>query len=82
MTALQGWIVIGLLVLIMLGIVGLGAEIYKTCRTYGGTSRLLCHPSSPSFDGPRGREAAIRQRRYCSCLLRSSSSSFFKSVSN
>ena len=27
MTALQGWIVIGLLVLIMLGIVGLGAEI-------------------------------------------------------
>jgi hypothetical protein len=27
MTALQGWIVIGLLVLIMLGIVGIGAEI-------------------------------------------------------
>ena len=27
MTALHGWIVIGLLVLIMLGIVGLGAEI-------------------------------------------------------
>ncbi len=27
MTALQGWIVIGLLVLIMLGIVGLGVEI-------------------------------------------------------
>jgi hypothetical protein len=27
MTALQGWIVIGLLVLIMVGIVGLGAEI-------------------------------------------------------
>jgi hypothetical protein len=27
MTALQGWIVIGLLVLIMLGIVGLGKEI-------------------------------------------------------
>ena len=27
MTALQGWIVIGLLVLITLGIVGLGAEI-------------------------------------------------------
>ena len=27
MTSLQGWIVIGLLVLIMLGIVGLGAEI-------------------------------------------------------
>ena len=27
MTALQGWIVIGLLVLILLGIVGLGAEI-------------------------------------------------------
>jgi hypothetical protein len=27
MTALQGWIVIGLLVLMMLGIVGLGAEI-------------------------------------------------------
>jgi len=27
MAALQGWIVIGLLVLIMLGIVGLGAEI-------------------------------------------------------
>jgi hypothetical protein len=27
MTALQGWIVIGLLLLIMLGIVGLGAEI-------------------------------------------------------
>jgi hypothetical protein len=27
MTALQGWIVIGLLVLIMLGVVGLGAEI-------------------------------------------------------
>ena len=27
LTALQGWIVIGLLVLIMLGIVGLGAEI-------------------------------------------------------
>jgi hypothetical protein len=27
MTALQGWIVIGLLVLIVLGIVGLGAEI-------------------------------------------------------
>lgn len=27
MTALQGWIVIGLLVLIMLGIVGLAAEI-------------------------------------------------------
>ena len=27
MTALQGWIVIGLPVLIMLGIVGLGAEI-------------------------------------------------------
>ena len=26
-TALQGWIVIGLLVLIMLGIVGIGAEI-------------------------------------------------------
>jgi len=26
-TALQGWIVIGLLVLIMLGIVGLGAEL-------------------------------------------------------
>jgi hypothetical protein len=29
MTALQGWIVIGLLVLITLGMVG------KTCRTYG-----------------------------------------------
>ncbi len=27
MTALQGWIVIGLLVLIMLAIVGIGAEI-------------------------------------------------------
>jgi hypothetical protein len=27
MTALQGWIVIGLLVLIMLGIVGIGIEI-------------------------------------------------------
>jgi hypothetical protein len=27
MTALQGWTVIGLLVLIMLGIVGIGAEI-------------------------------------------------------
>jgi hypothetical protein len=27
MTALQGWIVIGLLVLIMLGIVAIGAEI-------------------------------------------------------
>ena len=27
MTALQGWIVIGLLVLIVLGVVGLGAEI-------------------------------------------------------
>jgi hypothetical protein len=27
MTALQGWIVISLLVLIMLGIVGMGAEI-------------------------------------------------------
>src|SRR5215471_18545575 len=27
MTALQGWIVIGLLVLIMLGIVGIGAEL-------------------------------------------------------
>jgi hypothetical protein len=27
MTASQGWIVIGLLVLILLGIVGLGAEI-------------------------------------------------------
>ncbi len=27
MTSLQGWIVIGLLVLILLGIVGLGAEI-------------------------------------------------------
>jgi hypothetical protein len=27
MTALQGWIVIGLLVLIMLGIVGIGVEI-------------------------------------------------------
>ena len=27
MTALQGWIVIGLLVLILLGIIGLGAEI-------------------------------------------------------
>ena len=27
LTALQGWIVIGLLVLIMLGIVGIGAEI-------------------------------------------------------
>ena len=27
MTALQGWIVIGLLVLIMLGIVGIGTEI-------------------------------------------------------
>ncbi len=27
MTALQGWIVIGLLVLIVLGIVGLGVEI-------------------------------------------------------
>jgi hypothetical protein len=27
MTALQGWIVIGLLVLVVLGIVGLGAEI-------------------------------------------------------
>jgi hypothetical protein len=27
MTALQGWIVIGLLVLIMLGIFGIGAEI-------------------------------------------------------
>jgi hypothetical protein len=27
MTALQGWIVIGLLVLIMLGIVGIGAEM-------------------------------------------------------
>ena len=27
MTALQGWIVIGLLVLILLGIVGLGIEI-------------------------------------------------------
>ena len=27
MTALQGWIVIGLLVLILLGIVGIGAEI-------------------------------------------------------
>jgi hypothetical protein len=27
MTALQGWIVIGLLVLIVLGIVGLGAEL-------------------------------------------------------
>ena len=27
MTALQGWVVIGLLVLIVLGIVGLGAEI-------------------------------------------------------
>jgi hypothetical protein len=27
MTALQGWILIGLLVLITLGIVGLGAEI-------------------------------------------------------
>jgi hypothetical protein len=27
MTALQGWIVIGLLVLIILGIVGIGAEI-------------------------------------------------------
>jgi hypothetical protein len=27
MTSLQGWIVIGLLVLIVLGIVGLGAEI-------------------------------------------------------
>ena len=27
MTALQGWIVIGLLVLILLGLVGLGAEI-------------------------------------------------------
>jgi hypothetical protein len=27
MTALQGWIVIGLLVLVVLGIVGLGAEM-------------------------------------------------------
>jgi hypothetical protein len=27
MTALQGWIVIGLLVLIVLGIVGIGAEL-------------------------------------------------------
>jgi hypothetical protein len=27
MTALQGWIVIGLLVLIILGIVGIGAEL-------------------------------------------------------
>jgi hypothetical protein len=27
MTALQGWIVIGLLVLIMLGIVGIGIEL-------------------------------------------------------
>ena len=37
MTALQGWIVIGLLVLIMLGIVGIGAEIEylpSVWRTY------------------------------------------------
>jgi hypothetical protein len=37
MTALQGWIVIGLLVLIVLGIVGLGAEIEylpSVWRTY------------------------------------------------
>ena len=37
MTALQGWIVIGLLVLIILGIVGLGAEIENlpyVWRTY------------------------------------------------
>jgi hypothetical protein len=37
MTALQGWIVIGLLVLIMLGIVGIGAEIERLpwlWRTY------------------------------------------------
>ena len=36
--ALQGWIVIGLLVLILLGIVGLGIEI-KPCRTYGVVTR-------------------------------------------
>jgi hypothetical protein len=28
MTALQGWIVIGLLVIIILGIVGIGAELH------------------------------------------------------
>jgi hypothetical protein len=37
MTALQGWIVIGLLVLIMLGVVGLGAEI-KVLPYIGRTS--------------------------------------------
>jgi hypothetical protein len=39
MTALQGWVVIGLLVLIVLGIVGLGAEIKPPCRTYGVPTR-------------------------------------------
>jgi len=34
------------------------------------------------FNGPGWREAACGQWRYCSCFLRSSSSSFFKSVSN
>ncbi len=43
MTALQGWIVIGLLVLIVLGIVGLGAEIKDLPH--------LWRTDAPSADG-------------------------------
>ena len=52
MTALQGWIVIGLLVLIMLGIVGIGAEIKELPYLWRTHDVGLLNPSIGSRVAP------------------------------
>ena len=52
MTALQGWIVIGLLVLIMLGIVGIGAEIKEMAYLWRTYDVGLLNPAIGSRDAP------------------------------
>ena len=44
MTALQGWIVIGLLVLIMLGLVGIGVELKALPYLWRATAEAIQPP--------------------------------------
>jgi hypothetical protein len=58
MTALQGWIVIGLLVLIVLGIVGIGAEIEALlAMAYLQSIAMLSCP--PAASRRRGHGALV-----------------------
>jgi hypothetical protein len=65
MTALQGWIVIGLLVLIMPGIVGLGAEIQDLPYLWRTTRRA---PTRRDDSGGQGTHEILRWFGRCACL--------------